>query len=100
MKHETQREMATNALFMGIVFGIIMYFWTRDVAQAVMMALIIMPTLYMGYWASNRISVRMYKRFRPDPPPAEPLEMTSERPEHAQRLRARRRARTRRPARR
>lgn len=85
--------MITNALFLGVVFGIIMYFWTRNAAQAGVMALIMSSTAYIGYWSSNRVAVRIARRLRPteeDPPR---LAATTDRPEHVQRRRSRRRPR-------
>lgn len=98
MQPTTQKEMITNALAMGALFAVIMFFWTRDIVQAAVMALIMMPTLYVGYWASNRVANQIAKRIRPEAEPPPPPESTTERPEHVQRRRYRRRSRARRSA--
>jgi hypothetical protein len=96
MNPTTQRDMITNALAMGAIFAIVMYLWTRDAAQAGAMAAIMTFTIYTGYWASNRVAVQIAKRVRPPEEPALPLEPTTDRPEHVQRRRSRRRPRGRR----
>jgi hypothetical protein len=96
MNPTTQKDMITNALLMGAIFAIIMYLWTRDPVQAGVMAVIMSFTMYTGYWASNRVAVQIAKRVRPPEPPSAPLEATTDRPEHVQRRRSRRRPRGRR----
>lgn len=96
MNPSNQREMITNALAMGAIFSVVMYLWTRDPVQAAVMAVIMSTTMYMGYWATNRVAVQIAKRVRPPDTPAEPLAPTTDRPEHVQRRRSRRRPRGRR----
>jgi hypothetical protein len=93
MNPSTQREMLTNAIALGAIFSLVMYFWTRDIIQAAVMAVIMSVTSYVGYWVSNRVTGAVTRRWRPPPPPTEPLAATTERPEHAQRRRSRRRPR-------
>lgn len=97
MNPTTQKDMLTNALATGAIFAIVMYLWTRDPLQAGIMAIIMAVTLYAGYWASNRVAVQVAKRIRPPAEPAAQLLPTTERPEHVQRRRTRRR-RPRRPS--
>ncbi len=96
MNTSTQREMITNALSMGAIFSVVMYLWTRDVVQAAVMAVIMSITMYMGYWATNRIAAQIARRVRPPEVTPEPLAPTTDRPEHVQRRRSRRRPRGRR----
>ena len=96
MNPSSQREMITNALAMGAIFSVVMYLWTRDPVQAAVMAVIMSTTMYMGYWATNRVAVQIAKRVRPSDAPVEPLAPTTDRPEHVQRRRSRRRPRGRR----
>ncbi len=96
MNPSSQREMVTNALTMGAIFSVVMYLWTRDPVQVAVMAVIMTVTMYLGYLATNRIAIQIAKRTRPQEVPAEPLAATTDRPEHAQKRRTRRRPRGRR----
>lgn len=96
MNPTSQREMITNALTMGAIFSVVMYLWTRDLVQVAVMAVIMTVTMYLGYLATNRIAVQIARRVRPAEAPAEPLLATTDRPEHVQKRRARRRPRGRR----
>ncbi len=98
MNPTTPRDMLANALAMGAIFAIVMYYWTRDPVQAGIMAIIMAVTLYAGYWASNRVAARFARRVRPATAVIEPLARTTERPEHVQRRRTRRRPRGRQSA--
>ena len=91
MNPSSQKDMITNALSMGAIFAVVMYLWTRDPLQAGIMAMIMAVTAYSGYWASNRVATRIARRIRPPEEPASPLLPTTERPEHVQRRRARKR---------
>lgn len=90
--------MITQALVMGGIFGLVMVLsFGATLAEAAIFALIVAGTMYLSYWATNKV----FSRWRPKPrgpEPTVPLASTSDRPEHAQRRRERARRRDRRRA--
>jgi hypothetical protein len=95
MKETTVRQMLIQSLVLGAVFSFVsIVMWHQD---PVVMAAFLPPfigMMFFSYWMTDRIA----RRFRPRPPVVERFEAepTTERPEHAQRRRTRRRTRGRR----
>ena len=97
MRPDRTRDMVANSILVGLVFGGVIYWQTRDLLQVLPATVIMSISLYFGSVASNRIAQRIGKRMAGPPPlEAEPLEPSTERPLHAQRRRSRRRPRGRR----
>jgi membrane protein DedA with SNARE-associated domain len=94
MGGNSTRDMVVNAVLIGLVFGGLIYWQTRDLVQVVPAAAIMAAALYLGSLASNRIARRIGQRVaRREAVDHEPVEATTERPEHVQRRRAKRRPR-------
>jgi hypothetical protein len=94
MRPERTRDMVVNSVLVGLVFGGVIYWQTRDLLQVLPATAIMAVSLYFGSLMSNRIAQRIARRVAGRQVEAEPpLEPSTERPEHAQRRRARRRPR-------
>ena len=96
MRPDRTRDMVVNSILVGLVFGGVIYWQTRDLLQVVPATVIMAVSLYFGSVASNRIAQRIGRRIAGPPAEVEPLEPSTERPLHAQRRRSRRRPRGRR----
>ena len=97
MRPDRTRDMVVNAILVGLVFGGVIYWQTRDLLQVLPATVIMAVCLYFGSVAANRIAQRIGKRLAGPPPvETEPLEPTTDRPLHVQRRRSRRRPRGRR----
>ncbi|MFN8638704.1 MAG: hypothetical protein U0360_04425 [Dehalococcoidia bacterium] len=93
MKQTTPGGMLSTALVTSAFIALAMYALTRDVVYAATMAAVMVPTLFIGTLASNRVANRIAARMRKPDVPVEPLAPTTDRPEHVQRLRSKRRPR-------
>ena len=97
MRPDRTRDMVVNSILVGLVFGGVIYWQTRDLLQVLPATVIMAVSLYFGSVASNRIAQRIGKRLAGPPPvEVEPLEPSTDRPDHVQRRRSRRRPRGRR----
>jgi hypothetical protein len=96
MRPDRTRDMVVNSILVGLVFGGVIYWQTRDLLQVLPATAIMAVSLYFGSVASNRIAQRISKRFARPQVEVEPLEPSTERPDHVQRRRSRRRPRGRR----
>jgi hypothetical protein len=96
MKPDRTRDMVANAILVGLVFGGVIYWQTRDLVQVIPAVVIMAVALYFGSLGSSRIAQRIANRMSPPVPEAAPPEPTTERPQHALRRRTRRRPRGRR----
>ncbi len=88
--------MIVNAILVGLVFGGVIYWQTRDLVQVLPATAIMAVSIYFGSLASNRIARRIGRRIAGPQVEVEPLERSTDRPEHVQRRRSRRRPRGRR----
>lgn len=96
MRPDRTRDIVVNAILVGLVFGGVIYWQTRDLIQVVPAAAIMAVSIYFGSRASNRIARRIARRITGPEVEVEPLEPSTDRPEHVQRRRSRRRPRGRR----
>ena len=96
MRPDRTRDMVVNSILVGLVFGGVIYWQTRDLLQVLPATAIMAVSLYFGSVASNRIAQRIGKRVAGPQVEVEPLEPSTDRPVHVQRRRARRRPRGRR----
>ena len=101
MQTQSMRQQLVLAFLLSVAFGLFtLWRESATVAEMVTQTAIIFGLMFLTMRVTNRITVAMTMRFRPDPPPpAEqlaPPETTSNRSEHAQRRRRRKRRRGRR----
>ncbi len=97
-----QMQSVKQHLVLSFVFASGFAFINMLVSGAELVSTLAQLPLFFGVMfltmrGTNRVTVALTKRFRKEPPPSAlpvaPPEPTSERPEHAQRLRRRRRRR-------
>jgi hypothetical protein len=96
MRADRTRDMVVNSILVGLIFGGVIYWQTRDLLKVLPATVIMAVSLFFGSLASNRIAARIGKRMAGPQVEIEPLEPSTDRPVHAQRRRSRRRPRGRR----
>ncbi|MSP22209.1 MAG: hypothetical protein EXR66_04225 [Dehalococcoidia bacterium] len=96
MRSDRTRDSVANSILVGLIFGGVIYWQTRDLVQVLPATAIMAASLYLGSVFSNRIAQRIAKRISPREVEVLPPEQTTERPDHALRRRTRRRPRGRR----
>jgi hypothetical protein len=82
-------------LFTGI-WGVVGYVWGgQDILATVLQLPLFFAIILVTMRATNRITNMLFARFGPKPkPPPEPLPPSTDRPDHVQRRRVRRRRRS------
>lgn len=96
MRPDRTRDIVVNSILVGLVFGGVIYWQTRDLIQVLPATAIMAVSLYFGSVLSNRIGQRIAKRIAGPQVEVVRPEPTTERPDHVMRRRSRRRPRGRR----